>query len=262
MSKQEIGSCEQEVNRIMSAGNYIYDILNLDKNATESEVKKRYHKLSLIIHPDKIPDEDDHKKNPKEKTFKEKAEEAFKILNEAYQSYNTGSSYINSTENEFHSYESESKEPESEFQSVIKDLDPTTLRVMMAEAFLKVTKDSIINHKFKTSSKSEIRIPEEKAGSFTRKPVSRTAKQAYELVTEALTTGEGKSQSEKIACYEAALSKVFEVVQNRYEILSMSGFFTYEERGPSTAELYADISNAITDYFTKYVSREEEYPAP
>ena len=49
-----------------------YKILNVKKNATESEIKKAYRKLAIKWHPDKNPNN------------KEEAEEKFKEINEAY----------------------------------------------------------------------------------------------------------------------------------------------------------------------------------
>ncbi len=49
-----------------------YDILGVDKKATQEELKKAYRKLAIQFHPDKHPDE------------KEKYEKKFKEINEAY----------------------------------------------------------------------------------------------------------------------------------------------------------------------------------
>jgi len=50
-----------------------YEILEVDKNATEEEIKKAYRRLALKWHPDK---------NPNNKT---QAEEKFKLIAEAYE---------------------------------------------------------------------------------------------------------------------------------------------------------------------------------
>ncbi|XP_001601586.1 dnaJ homolog subfamily C member 9 [Nasonia vitripennis] len=46
-----------------------YDVLNIDKTANEKQVKKAYHKLSLLVHPDRV-----------EEAVKEEATEKFKVL--------------------------------------------------------------------------------------------------------------------------------------------------------------------------------------
>ncbi|XP_014226160.1 dnaJ homolog subfamily C member 9-like [Trichogramma pretiosum] len=46
-----------------------YDVMKIPKNATEKQIKKAYHKLSLLVHPDRV-DED----------IKEEATEKFKVL--------------------------------------------------------------------------------------------------------------------------------------------------------------------------------------
>jgi curved DNA-binding protein CbpA len=48
-------------------------VLGVSPTATESEIKKAFHKLALLFHPDKVPEED-----------KIKTEEKFKLINTAY----------------------------------------------------------------------------------------------------------------------------------------------------------------------------------
>ncbi len=50
-----------------------YSVLGVSPTATESEIKKAFHKLALLFHPDKVPEED-----------KIKTEEKFKLINTAY----------------------------------------------------------------------------------------------------------------------------------------------------------------------------------
>lgn len=52
-----------------------YDILGVDRNASENDIKKAFKKLALKWHPDKFPDEAE----------KKKAEEKFKEIAEAYE---------------------------------------------------------------------------------------------------------------------------------------------------------------------------------
>ena len=54
-------------------GKDFYGILNINKNASESEIKKAYKKLAIKWHPDKNPNN------------KEEAEKHFKEVSEAYQ---------------------------------------------------------------------------------------------------------------------------------------------------------------------------------
>jgi hypothetical protein len=35
----------------------LYDILSVPRNATSAEIKKAYHRLALVCHPDKNPDD-------------------------------------------------------------------------------------------------------------------------------------------------------------------------------------------------------------
>ena len=50
-----------------------YEILEINKNATEEEIKKAYRKLAKKYHPDANPDN------------KKEAEEKFKEVSEAYE---------------------------------------------------------------------------------------------------------------------------------------------------------------------------------
>lgn len=53
-----------------------YDILGVDKQATQKEIKKKFQKEALIYHPDKWANKPENERK--------EAEEKFKILNEAY----------------------------------------------------------------------------------------------------------------------------------------------------------------------------------
>ena len=56
----------------MSKRDY-YEVLGVDRGASEADVKKAYRKLALKLHPDKNPNS------------REQAERQFKVLSEAYE---------------------------------------------------------------------------------------------------------------------------------------------------------------------------------
>ena len=58
-----------------------YDLLELDKNATTEEIKKKYKKLALKYHPDRNTDSNTETKADNEKKFKE-ITEAYNVLSD------------------------------------------------------------------------------------------------------------------------------------------------------------------------------------
>ena len=59
-----------------------YDILGVEKDATETEIKRAYRALSLIYHPDRNADQDEETRT--EKTAK------FKDISSAYETLKDG----------------------------------------------------------------------------------------------------------------------------------------------------------------------------
>lgn len=59
-----------------------YKILNVEKNATEEEIKRSYKKLAVQWHPDKFVNESEDKKREAEEKFKD-ISEAYTILSDA-----------------------------------------------------------------------------------------------------------------------------------------------------------------------------------
>lgn len=58
-----------------------YKILNIDRNATDEEIKKAYRKRALVHHPDRHANASDGEKREQEKKFKEVGE-AYAILSD------------------------------------------------------------------------------------------------------------------------------------------------------------------------------------
>ncbi|EDW68391.1 J domain-containing protein CG6693 [Drosophila virilis] len=52
----------------------VYKLMGIAKDAKEKEIKKAYHKLSLLVHPDRVPD-----------AQKDESTEKFKVLSKIYQ---------------------------------------------------------------------------------------------------------------------------------------------------------------------------------
>jgi len=62
---------DNDIARLSRSGNSLYELLDLPKNSTESDIKKKYRRLALKYHPDKNPDNSE-------------AEEMFKKINKAH----------------------------------------------------------------------------------------------------------------------------------------------------------------------------------
>lgn len=80
------GSCENlsllndakvKLQRFQS--NNYYDVLDIEKNATQAEIKKAYKHLSLIHHPDKHSDASNEERHKQEDIFK-RIQFAFQVL--------------------------------------------------------------------------------------------------------------------------------------------------------------------------------------
>jgi DnaJ-class molecular chaperone len=62
-----------------------YDVLNVSPVATQTEIRKAYHKLAIQYHPDKVKDDDgDEGTNDAQKGKKEEKTELFKKISVAY----------------------------------------------------------------------------------------------------------------------------------------------------------------------------------
>ena len=61
-----------------------YDVLNVSPVATQTEIRKAYHKLAIQYHPDKVKDDDGDEANAAQKGKKEEKTELFKKISVAY----------------------------------------------------------------------------------------------------------------------------------------------------------------------------------
>ena len=59
-----------------------YDILGIQKNASESEIKKAYRKLAAKYHPDRQQNKSDKEKKEAEEKFKE-VTRAYEVLSDS-----------------------------------------------------------------------------------------------------------------------------------------------------------------------------------
>jgi len=60
-----------DISRLSQSGNSLYELLDIPKESTEQEIKKKYRRLALKYHPDKNPDNAE-------------AEDMFKKINQAH----------------------------------------------------------------------------------------------------------------------------------------------------------------------------------
>jgi len=60
-----------DISRLSQSGNSLYELLDIPKESTDQEIKKKYRRLALKYHPDKNPDNAE-------------AEEMFKKINQAH----------------------------------------------------------------------------------------------------------------------------------------------------------------------------------
>ena len=67
-----------------------YEVLGVDKNASENDIKKAYRKAAMKYHPDKFANATDAEKKD--------AEEKFKEINEAYQVLSDNEKNLNKVE--------------------------------------------------------------------------------------------------------------------------------------------------------------------
>ena len=58
-----------------------YEVLGVNKNATDDELKKAYRKVAMKYHPDRQTDKSDAEKKEAEEKFKEAAE-AYSVLSD------------------------------------------------------------------------------------------------------------------------------------------------------------------------------------
>lgn len=77
-----LNEAQLQLHRFQS--NNYYDILDIEKNATSSNIKRAYKNLSLIHHPDKHSDASDSEKRKQEEIFK-RIQFAFQVLSDPVQ---------------------------------------------------------------------------------------------------------------------------------------------------------------------------------
>lgn len=70
VASEKITLTNMQMKLIKFRSNNYYDILDVAKTATASDIKKAYRKLSLIHHPDKHSDATDQEKHEQQEIFK------------------------------------------------------------------------------------------------------------------------------------------------------------------------------------------------